>query len=70
MPARAELAELGDVAAVLLHAGAAVTAVVVGVHGVAGREQILGESMPSAGVLAEAVHELDDAPSAGRRPLV
>ena len=64
MPALAEAAELPG-AAVLAEAGAAVPAVIVGVHGETVGGERLDEGGVAAGVLADAVQQLHD--SAGRR---
>jgi hypothetical protein len=61
-PARTELAELREIAAVLLETGLPVAAQVARVDGVPGGDEVLGELLvlvPSR-VLAEAMHDLHD----------
>ena len=64
-PAGSGTPELGGVAAVLRHAGAAVPTVVVGVHGEAVGGEGVDEGAVPSGVLPQAVHQLDH--RAGRR---
>ena len=66
--ALAEVAELAVVAAPLLQAGLAVSAVVVRVHEVAVGDELLDQRLIPRGVLAEAVHDLGDRPGGGRTP--